>query len=247
MRRKNLRSAWIILLTIPALTQTTPTVQQKAEKSACSNIVALTGNVDIKCSTLTPEQGKALIQIKMMLQKMLADKIDPNLIKQMDEKLDEIKRIASQPSIQNNAPNGIAVSGGTLINPQVTNINTSAIPVLSRSKLDTFKTELSSVKGKVLFRFNASDNDAQVFVNDLVKTLKEAGWDADYEAGFGGSGIQVPVPITIGVENVTPAADKLMASLQKITGISIPGKIASDLPRDTIVILVASRPFVRPQ
>jgi len=101
--------------------QQNPTVQQKADRSACSNIVALTGNVSIHCSALTPEQSKALQQLRSMLRKMLANQIDPILIGQMNDKLDEIKRSSSQPAQVVNAPNGIGSIGGTLINPQVNN------------------------------------------------------------------------------------------------------------------------------
>lgn len=53
-----------------------PSIEQKAEKSVCANIVALTGNVNMNCSnlsSLTPAQKKALADIPEILKMALAN------------------------------------------------------------------------------------------------------------------------------------------------------------------------------
>ncbi len=40
--------------------QTPPSIKQDAKNTACSNIVALTGDVSINCSSLTPKQQEMI-------------------------------------------------------------------------------------------------------------------------------------------------------------------------------------------
>jgi hypothetical protein len=70
-------------------------VEQNSARSACSNIVALTGDVNINCSSLTPQQKKTLDTIPAILRKILANQIDTKTV--MD-KLDEILAATSRPA-----------------------------------------------------------------------------------------------------------------------------------------------------
>jgi len=69
------------------LSQTTPNVKQDAKDSACANILALAGNVSINCSTLTTSQRKIIDSIPAVLNKILANQLDPEAVM---KKLDEI-------------------------------------------------------------------------------------------------------------------------------------------------------------
>jgi hypothetical protein len=69
----------------------TPSVTQDAKNSSCSNIVALAGNVEVNCSSLTPAQKKLIESIPGLLHKIIADQLDPQVVM---TKLDEI--IANQ-------------------------------------------------------------------------------------------------------------------------------------------------------
>lgn len=69
--------------------QTPPSIKQESKDSTCSNIVALAGNIDIKCSNLTPAQRKIIEGIPAILNKILSNQIDPSVL--MD-KLEEISR-----------------------------------------------------------------------------------------------------------------------------------------------------------
>jgi uncharacterized membrane protein len=75
--------------------QTKPNVTQQAKNARCSNIVALAGNVNIKCSALTPEQRKLIEGIPAVLNKILANQLDPSAVM---AKLDEILAAASRPT-----------------------------------------------------------------------------------------------------------------------------------------------------
>jgi hypothetical protein len=121
MARLNARVSVLLIACVSGFMfgQAKPTfVQQKSEKSVCANIVALTGNVDINCSNLsvlTPAQKKGLADIPAILKMALTNQ---NYLDAILEKMNAM----AQPVTVNNAPGGFAVSGGTVINPQVTNL-----------------------------------------------------------------------------------------------------------------------------
>jgi hypothetical protein len=120
-----LNREFVLLLTISggcAIGQTTPTVQQKAEKTVCSNIVALTGNVDIKCSTLTPAQEKAIESVPGLLKKILANQNPDAVMAKLNELLTAIEhsgivinapisQIASAPCTANAIGGNVDLSG----------------------------------------------------------------------------------------------------------------------------------------
>jgi hypothetical protein len=114
--------AMLICIAAFASGQATPTVHQTAARSSCSNIVALSG-AKVDCSNLTPAQKKALESI-------------PAIMKMAIENQDYLetimKRLAEMPAGQpviNSAPGGFAISGGTLVNPQVTNLGPPPVTV----------------------------------------------------------------------------------------------------------------------
>jgi hypothetical protein len=80
MTRKTAISTIIVLASLSCSGQTKPTIRQHAKNSACSNIVALAGNVNINCSSLTPEQRKLINGIPDVLRKLLANQIDPKAV-----------------------------------------------------------------------------------------------------------------------------------------------------------------------
>ena len=98
--------------------QGVPSVQQHADRSRCSNIVALAGNVNLNCSSLTPAQKKTLDSIPALLNKILANQMDSDAIMQ---KLDEILKTQAAPATTNSCPNGICISGGSVEHPEVNN------------------------------------------------------------------------------------------------------------------------------
>jgi hypothetical protein len=75
--------------------QAQPSVKQEAKDSACSNIVALSGNVSINCSSLTAAQRKLIESIPAVLNKILSNQLDPDAVM---EKLDEILK-AVNPNV----------------------------------------------------------------------------------------------------------------------------------------------------
>ncbi|MGD0546640.1 MAG: hypothetical protein ABR991_02285 [Terracidiphilus sp.] len=88
-------SAVWLLPSISAQNRATSEIRQKADQSTCSNIVALSGRVDINCSSLTPEQAKLLARIPGILNRILANQPDPELLMR---KLDEI--LAAQQKLR---------------------------------------------------------------------------------------------------------------------------------------------------
>ena len=98
-RRVILKVLKVILTLLAAVTcdfsQTPPKITQKAKDTTCSNIVALAGNIDIKCSSLTPTQKKLIESIPALLNKIISNQLDPNAVM---EKLDEILK-AVNPNV----------------------------------------------------------------------------------------------------------------------------------------------------
>ncbi|MGA2962121.1 MAG: hypothetical protein ABSD96_10640 [Candidatus Korobacteraceae bacterium] len=83
----------LIATAICSFGQTAPSVKQQARDSACSNIVALAGNVNINCSSLTPTERKLIEGIPAVLNKILANQLDPAAVM---AKLDEIGKDVKQ-------------------------------------------------------------------------------------------------------------------------------------------------------
>ena len=89
MRIQGGRSRWVIVLLAGSCLgqKQTPSIQQNSKGGNCSNIIALTGNVSINCSSLTPKQKKIIDGLPAILDKILANGIDSDLVL---AKLDEI-------------------------------------------------------------------------------------------------------------------------------------------------------------
>jgi hypothetical protein len=172
-RRLITASSALFLSLAFAYGQSTPTVQQKSEKSTCTNIIALTGNVNINCSNLTPEQKKLLERIHILLKRILANQDDS---KALMDKMDEILRATSRPIESVNAPNGIGTIGGTLINPQVNNY----VPpsrVLSAEALNRFTETLTAYKrGSVRVVLASTADDVYPLSQQICNAARYAQW-----------------------------------------------------------------------
>jgi hypothetical protein len=136
----------VFLLSIVAAsngqTETAPTVSQSAKGSTCANIVALSG-AKVNCSNLTPEQKNALANIPSILKMALENQ---GYLEGILRRLNEMSA-PQQPVITNNAPGGFAVSGGTLINPRVTNLGPPPANLTFREEvLQPLQSDGSGVK-----------------------------------------------------------------------------------------------------
>jgi hypothetical protein len=101
-----------------------PSVDQRAERSNCTNIVALTGNVNINCSYLTPDQKKAISNIPSILKMALENK---NYLEAILQKFDEMSKIT--PTVVNYAPGGFATSGGYIDHPTINTFRPPLPPI----------------------------------------------------------------------------------------------------------------------
>ncbi len=118
------RISCLAILLVPTFSfcQTTPDIRQKSDQSTCSNVVALTGSVDIKCSSLTPRQQRILKSIPSLLKKIL-DK-QPDLVElkaEMDQVYALVQANSATPDsgatiLIDNGSNGNVVSGTRAIN-----------------------------------------------------------------------------------------------------------------------------------
>jgi hypothetical protein len=92
-RRVLLRALEVILALLATViygfSQTPPKIIQEAKDTTCSNIVALAGNVNIKCSSLTPAQKRLIESIPALLNKIISNQLDPDIVM---AKLDEIQK-----------------------------------------------------------------------------------------------------------------------------------------------------------
>jgi hypothetical protein len=124
MTRRRSLELIVLFLSIATLAngQATPTVDQMAKNSPCSNIVALS-QAKVDCSALTPEQQKILKSIPSLLKKILDKEPDLTALKaEMDQMYALVQ--ASSPSagalisIDHNS-NGNDISGTRIINGQL--------------------------------------------------------------------------------------------------------------------------------
>ena len=94
MRRNHLLipSAVLFLLVSEVAAQNSPGITQEAKSSPCSNVIALTGDVKIDCSSLTPAQQKIIDSIPALLRNIIAHQHDADAV---IAKLDECLKAAN--------------------------------------------------------------------------------------------------------------------------------------------------------
>jgi hypothetical protein len=90
---KNIRAGFaLVIIGGTALCQQ-PGIKQDSKNSSCSNIVALAGNVSLNCFSLTTAQRRIIDSIPTVLNKILANQLDPDVVM---AKLDEIHKDVRQ-------------------------------------------------------------------------------------------------------------------------------------------------------
>jgi hypothetical protein len=161
-----------------AHSQTMPKVEQNSDKSSCSNILALAGDVNINCSALTPEQKKTLASIPSILRKILANEIDTKAV--MD-KLDELVAAGSRPTVIQSSSGGINVQQGTIgadspiINSPITIGNLPK--AISVQDLVVLKKYFLDAKNKSKVQISADQySGAAPLPDDFYDALKGGGW-----------------------------------------------------------------------
>jgi hypothetical protein len=144
--KRSLEFCLLVVIALPVMGQVpSPGVQQTSEKSICSNVVALTGNVNLNCSNLTVAQKKALALIPSLLKQTLTNQ---TFLEEIKARLDELEK-PQQSIVINNAPNGFAISGGTVNNPSITNYgekepNILGFQLVTQSSPDTYLPDFST-------------------------------------------------------------------------------------------------------
>jgi hypothetical protein len=197
------------------LCQTSPTVKQDAKDTTCSNIVALSGNVSINCSALTPAQRKLIESIPAMLNKILAQQLDPDAVM---AKLDEIQR-------------------------GLTDLRDASAPRrISDSDAARLRALLAPFKGqKVSLAFMATDNETARLAQQLQDILRAAQWDT--ETGMSSMTVFAHGPLNgveLTVREATPAANAILNALHAVLT-DVAGHLDPNLKDDTISIVVYSK------
>jgi hypothetical protein len=99
---------FLVCATALSLAQQSSTISQKSDKSLCSNIVALSGSLNVNCSSLTPAQQKILANLPRVLNKILTNQLDTDAIM---AKLDEMARSQQGNTIVQYCTAGICNNG----------------------------------------------------------------------------------------------------------------------------------------
>jgi len=85
------------------------TIVQHSHESVCSNIVALTGDVKLNCSNLTPAQKKAIEQIPAVLKMALTNQ---EYLAAIEAKLDEVSKPGPAVVVQSGGVASVGQMGG---------------------------------------------------------------------------------------------------------------------------------------
>jgi hypothetical protein len=139
------------------------------------------------------------------------------------------------PPTQAVAPNGIAITGGTVTNPTVNNYEPPqrTLSPSQRSEL----IELLRISGPftITVRCAQGNFEAQTYSDSLISVLREAGWTVPANLLFitevrQGQGLQI---IMNDVKNAPPSAvvlynDLKQAGVDVVGGVSMPGQVAPD-------------------
>jgi hypothetical protein len=201
---------------VPSLTQTKPpipSVEQKSERSTCVNIVALTGNVNLNCSSLTPAQSKSILEIQTMIRKMVANQVDPSVIDQMNLKLDEIlNRPTGQGSLIQSNSGGVNIQqGSTGAGSPIVNspISVGLYPPrhVSSDWIAQGIPYLSVYPAKALVLYPSTDGDAFTYAKEIADLLRTAGWTVDGPNGamiVSNGGPEYGISITYKGEKTAP-------------------------------------------
>jgi hypothetical protein len=153
-------------------------VHQKFENITCSNIVALAGDVNINCSSLSPEQKKMLERIPSLLNKILANQADPKVVGQkLDEIIETLSRLnQTRPSETISAPNGIAVGGEAHVDHPTVNNYGPPVRRLATEVKPTLVACLALRPGTVGVSALAGDAEAYQYAQDWQEVFREAHW-----------------------------------------------------------------------
>ncbi len=73
---RSISAACVLVLSGLQGGQAPPSIKQDAKNTTCSNIVALTRDVSINCSSLTPKQQEMIDSIPPLLRKLTANQLD---------------------------------------------------------------------------------------------------------------------------------------------------------------------------
>jgi hypothetical protein len=166
MAKPNLKAVLLVAFLANFDYGQTPAVQQKSEKSTCTNILALTGDVNMNCSNLTPAQKKALADIPAILKMALSNQ---GYLEAILKKLNDLSQ-PSAPITTNIAPGGFAVSGGYLDHPTINKLSEPLPQLLGFELIDgtdsKYHLPLERNKQTVTFRLytDTSWNDPQFVV-----------------------------------------------------------------------------------
>jgi hypothetical protein len=175
-----------------------PTIKQEAKDSSCTNIVALTGNVNINCSSLTPAQRKIIDSIPALLNKIFVNQLDPEAVM---TKLDEMHRDIRQ--IRDN----------------------QGWPELSVEQMRSITAAASPFPGqKMSIMVPNPEQDTQAFAMQISQALKAApaNWIGSVQTAmvFRTPDSPVPLGIEFRVRNDGPAIQALAKALGDIVGVS---------------------------
>ena len=250
-----------------SITTSTAFAQTKPEKvapSSCSNIVALTGDANINCSSLTPEQQKLLKEIPPLLRQILSNQVDvPRLKTEMDAILKLVESNANSAwKDQQHCEAGSLCNQDSEINaPQTVQNNFGP---KARHLTDDQKTALlANLQGKVIvmhFGYLSDVPDAHDYAVELCNAVRAAIssttcegdtdiWAMANESGASDVGIQVsykgdPIPAGRGQTKVAHSFDSPIGAVIKAfaaAGIdNLTGHPTPTLREDEITVVVGA-------
>jgi hypothetical protein len=208
-----------------------PSVKQDAKDSPCSNIVALTGNASVNCSSLTPAQQRLIQSIPTLLKQIIADQVNPN---------DLMSILRDLKSGQLRIENGVLRLEGT-INEIKEQQSAWTLTTEQENKLRNLLVGRHATVEVVAI---AADRNAQIFASGLSRAL------SDYNTIPGG-GISVNYglnPEIVGMRLLlttfdSPEAKILAFALGEALGFRPDAGIDDHLAKpDRIIVVIGAKP-----
>jgi hypothetical protein len=240
-----------IVLYVSALCgQTTPAGKASSSGACSPSHVGNNNSYVINCNGIGAAQGKKIVEL---LNKVLTN----SDLAAVNAKLDELVNVASRPNQTVNAPNGIGMIGGTLVNPTVNNF----VP-LTRHIPESIKSSLISClsvnPGTVTILAPVNDAEAAALAGEWQDIFSRANWSiADNKVGYymmgGGpisTGTRITVNGTIDADGKNPKYDPSSPSgsvVACIIGKPSDGSsnltLSTDVPKNHVSIMVGPRPI----
>ncbi|MFN0102877.1 MAG: hypothetical protein ACKV2U_12390 [Bryobacteraceae bacterium] len=232
---RSARIGFTLIVSALHLMGQSPSVKQDAKNASCSDILALAGNINLTCSSLTTAQLKLIESIPALLNRILPDQVNPqDLISVLNELKSGQLRIENGVLRIEQGVRRIQDNQGwlDLTTEQFTIVVEAARPFAGQSSV---------------IDVPYWERDTERLARQLAGALTSVNWSAPVEGQgqmrFYSPNANLPTGIVVSRKDDTPAFIAIATALTKILGQGFVGVYRdASLPAGLIKLTVSRKP-----